>query len=454
MRRIVPKTEFYEKQVRRHYERTRTGRSVSFGNALRRVTSMVLCLCMIAVMMCNSVSWVSSSALDPEATANAMKRIADGDTSDTYIGQLLSENWGSRYAGRIWTDKSVFASGNNINLDTDTDGYTGTVKFNSDFGTIFSSLASTQVINEYPPSPVDLVILLDMSGSMATDVVDGQAHSDYDAQNSKRVTHSRIYKVLESINKSIQEVMDISEYSRVAVIGYGGTAHTLLELGHYNSTKTPGKYLEVKDFRLYYGLTNREQAPNNSGGASYMVGTVDGLEKLNYTISGYEKYSSHARNDYRSSRFTCDPTDTLNIGYHTDMQAGIYKGFEELYDSYDKEGVTVTYTSKSGNEIVVQRIPVAIVMTDGGSNYALKPETGNATGNEWHNVPIPKKSVSSYSGAWKKYHTESSEGSDVLGNGKATYIRGGDATIFDILLTASYEKSKVQKSMPSLCRML
>lgn len=82
-----------------------------------------------------------------------MNRIADGDTSDTYIGKLLSSEWGSRYAGRIWTDKSVFAFGDNINLDMDTDGYVGSVKINSDFGTVFSALSSSQVVNEYPAEP-------------------------------------------------------------------------------------------------------------------------------------------------------------------------------------------------------------------------------------------------------------------------------------------------------------
>lgn len=402
---------------------------------------MLLCLCMMAGMLCNFGGWVLSSAAAAEATGNVMNRIADGDTSDTYIGKLLTAEWGSRYAGRVWTDKSVFAYGTDIKLDNDTDGYVGGVHFDSDFGTAFSALASSQRINEYPPSPVDLLILIDMSGSMAADIVGGASHShnDYTNQEGLRVTHSRIYAVLESINKSIQEVMDISDASRVAVVGYGATAYTLLELGHYKPAKN-GKYLEVRNFRTYGG----NSAPNPAGdkSAAYMVGTVDGVQKMDEKTESYSSYSRHARNDYLTSgRVTADPADTIGIGFNTDLQAGIYQGFEELYKHYDSvDDVTKTYKStETGKITVVQRIPVAIVMTDGGSNYALKPESKNATGDEWFQVPIYDKNVTGYKGAWKKYRTET------LGTG-----RGGDATILDILMTASYEKSKVQKKYAKL----
>ncbi len=143
------------------------------GQHGRRLVSLLLCLCMVVSMMCNFGGWVLSSAVAAEATGNVMNRIADKNTMDDYLNQLLSKEWGSRYAGRIWTDKSVFAyaDGKNvINLDMETDGYNGMVKFNADFAHVFSALASSQVVNEYPPSPIDMVLVLDISSSMSDDV--------------------------------------------------------------------------------------------------------------------------------------------------------------------------------------------------------------------------------------------------------------------------------------------
>ena len=75
--------------------------------------------------------------------------------------------WG-HVTSRVWTDKSVFAfedsnsytsthfkDDNTLTLDMTTDGYNGDVSFSDDFLHVFSALASSQVVNEYPPSPLD-----------------------------------------------------------------------------------------------------------------------------------------------------------------------------------------------------------------------------------------------------------------------------------------------------------
>ena len=150
----------------------------------RRLTALVLCLCMI-VSMVNGFGATTADAADAKGYTEhivADSRVADPDTMDDYLNRLLTETSGSRYAGRVWTDKTVFAYGynngddkdhfdgtNKISLDMLTDGYKGDVLFNADFAHVFSALASSQVVNEYPPSPVDLVIVFDMSGSMGQD---------------------------------------------------------------------------------------------------------------------------------------------------------------------------------------------------------------------------------------------------------------------------------------------
>ncbi len=175
-----------------------------------------------------------SAAGGPTEKIMADSRVADPNTMDTYLQRLLSNESGSRYAGRVWTDKTVFAFGQNskdfnsstLSLDMATDGYKGKVSLDADFLHVFSAIASSQVVNEYPPNPIDLVIVFDMSGSMGQDTRYGidaggnsyQAHdSNGDSETNKwpaegvimsdRIEHSRIQATLDAINETIDSLM-------------------------------------------------------------------------------------------------------------------------------------------------------------------------------------------------------------------------------------------------------
>lgn len=96
----------------------------------KRLFSLLLGLSWVLPLLCNFCGRVLSSAALPTSAKYIMNRIADSNTMDDYLKQLLSSEWGSRYAGRIWTDKSVFAfdpalgtDWNKIALDMATDGY-------------------------------------------------------------------------------------------------------------------------------------------------------------------------------------------------------------------------------------------------------------------------------------------------------------------------------------------
>ncbi len=534
------------------------------GNSGRRVISLLLCLCMTIPMLLSlgGFATMSEDTMDRiNATLKAVNRVADRNTMDDYKNRLLSETVGSRYAGRVWTDKSVFAydvGGNNeIGLDMATDGYNGNVSFNADFAHVFSALASSQLENEAVTSPLDLVILLDMSGSMGTDIqlddelegtipiktlngdrnlrdntmiitpgnagwskawwdvyaatysearkgyvvtevhrassqtvtvnvpskgilvavhdpeVTAPDHMKVDvgdvlmpsgitfneksgvvskvssdaafniykghADMDERISHSRIYKVLESINSAIEQLMEMNETNRVTVVGYGGTAATILPLGHYE--KIEGKdYISVGEF-TDYGETSYDKDEPDS--AAYTV--FGHATKVTYDENGKAtrvKEETHIRNDYNNDGTS---GNTL-IGFHTNLQAGIYVGFNNLYKELkNKDDVTYTYRSTmTSEERTVPRIPVAFVMTDGGSNYAVKATSAQkgGIGSEWYNLTVP----TSLSGDWnaydvtdyKKYRAEKSDAT------------GGDAVILDILLTASYMKSKIQNKYTSL----
>ena len=389
-------------------------------------------------------------------------RIADYDTTDSYKDNLLSDENGSRYAGRIWTDKSVFAYNENgaddhsINLDMDTDGYEGSVDYNADFGHVFSALASSQVVNEYPPSPVDLVIVFDMSGSMGQDTRYGidnginqyvSGGDDYPATGvlmSDRIEHSRINTTLNAINNTIDKLMAQNPQNRVAVCGYGADAAVIMPLAHYRKVDDQ-PYLSVGGMETlyhpsdlvyrtvgdnfeglpevtedgWYWMNNRDTCYTVKVNAQYNTYTgvlKDGKEEegnkwdqLNKIVSN-NVMSSNPNKSVKAFPGVAKPEEDVNnaenqaasktvyngaknggygpksqdlisavantkqlkaddyVGYFTNTQGGIYLAYKQLADS-----AATTYSEKltNGQISTVARIPAAIIMSDGGANFAF-----------------------------------------------------------------------------------
>ena len=414
MRRMVTKTEFAKKQGGIHYERTKAWRSVSFGNASRRIVSMLLCLCMMATMLCNLGGWMVSSAA--ESTQNVMNRIADEDTTDTYQDKLLSSDWGSRYAGRVWTDKSVFANGTPINLDMGTDGYAGSVKFDSDFGTVFSALASSQVVNEWPPAPIDLVIAIDMSASMAQDTrysINGfsestdnsytQAASAEERTMENRIKNSRIQKTLDAVNTTSDALMAQNKENRVSVVVYGAGAAVLMPLSHYAKIDDQ-PYLTVGGMETLYTPDDltidenlgwvwtrnidacytivanamKDDADNPKYGDKYTYTvsnnvdnstpkTIEDITEKVVANPGYENQADANIKEFNPAKKELK-ADTY-VGYYTNTQGGIYLAYAQLAQT-----TKTTFTGRltaTNQDITVARIPAAIIMSDGGANFAF-----------------------------------------------------------------------------------
>ena len=148
----------------------------------------------------------------------------DGNTTGSYA-QNLGDNSSTRYAGRVWTDKTVYTG------DATFTGDAGnvTVKNDSDFLVAYSALATTQNVTGKSSVPVDVVFVIDNSNSM-------------DAELNNQQT--RLEATVAAVNTSIAAVMDSHPDSRVAVVVYGSSAHTLLPLGHYDPMPS-GNYISV-----------------------------------------------------------------------------------------------------------------------------------------------------------------------------------------------------------------
>ena len=181
----------------------------------RRILSGVLAVLLIVAL---------AVGLMPNEQVYAAEKTSDGNTTGSYA-QNLGDNSSTRYAGRVWTDKTVYTE------DATFSGDVGdvTVKNDSDFLVAYSALATTQNITGKSAVPVDVVFVIDNSNSMDTDLTWQQ---------------TRLEATVAAVNTSIAKVMESHPDSRVAVVVYGSSAHTLLPLGHYDPMPS-GNYIAV-----------------------------------------------------------------------------------------------------------------------------------------------------------------------------------------------------------------
>lgn len=273
---------------------------------------------------------------DDETSASTPVRTADPSTAENYYDMLGTTESGGRYAGRIWSDKTVTA-GNSITLDSrnrqdpsakttvtmdsaDDDGYS--------FLTTYSLMGSSRVVNGQMNSPIDLVMMLDVSTSM-----DGQ-----DAAGTYLPNQGPIVNLVSAANGLIDQLMTLNPNNRVAVVAYSGGTYTVLPLGHY-TPKTAGTYL-----------------------------------KLNQVLGNTKYWNSIASN-------VQGRTDQGNPYFYADstyLQGALAQGMGILANNKD-----TTYTSAAG--VTSARVPAIMVLSDGGTNQLTAQPTTAAQTNNWWN---------------------------------------------------------------------
>lgn len=209
------------------------GKSQHGKNGKRRFTVMLLSLFMAFIILLSTTVWLAANPEYSGYTPNVSVREADPGTMNSYIANLgtdneysllLSSEWGSRYAGRLWSDKSVFATSlngidylANTNLLMKYDGYNGLVFADADFLHAYSILGSSQVLNKYPPTPIDLMLVLDVSSSM-------QSGDD---------SNSRISRIVKAADALITELMQMNPYNRVGIVLFDNNPYIFVPLDHY-----------------------------------------------------------------------------------------------------------------------------------------------------------------------------------------------------------------------------
>ena len=137
--------------------------------------------------------------------------VADPSSASTW------RNWGlensTENVGRIWTDKTV--SDDNIDL-TGAGGTMTIEKGDSDFLTSLSAISSTSNLTMTSSTPLDIVLVLDASGSMD----DSMGNRD----STKRIDalKAAANAFVDEIAKANEGVSDANQQHRVAVVKFAG----------------------------------------------------------------------------------------------------------------------------------------------------------------------------------------------------------------------------------------
>ncbi len=221
--------------------------------------------------------------LIPAESVIAQTKVSDYKT-DTKYTESLGDNASTEYAGRIWSDKSVYSESATFDLYTPEGEAPKSATIeksqDSEFLVAFSALATSEAVSGQTQAPVDVVFVIDTSGSMAY-TMGGQ-------DNTQRIANT-----IKALNTAIDAVMKMNPYTRVGVVAFADTAAEILPLGRYekgtrrNGYTTTTDYFSLNDNVIYAHVkregstsqTNRNRSV--TGGTNIQMGVYNGLNMLN-----------------------------------------------------------------------------------------------------------------------------------------------------------------------------
>ena len=148
-------------------------------------------------------------AEDSSATTYSGNKTAVTDLSTIWDWQGLIENDTSS-VGRIWTDKTV--SDNEISKN----GVTISKENGADFLTALTALSSTSNLSDTATTPLDIVLVLDASGSMDDPMGSGDKTKRIDALKSAANSF------IDEIAKQNATVKDVAKQHQVAIVKFAG----------------------------------------------------------------------------------------------------------------------------------------------------------------------------------------------------------------------------------------
>ena len=180
--------------------------------------------------------------------------------------------------GRIWADKTV--SDNEIKFSPTSplgkQGKTVSKTNGSDFLVALSALSSTSSLTKPEPQPIDIVLVLDASGSMS-DPMGGTTWENYDYTERIEALKTAAKNFLAAAEKQNDEIEDPAKQIQVSIVKFAGDKSK--KVG--NDTYRDGMY------SYNYSQIMRNLTLCNSTNLSTLNRVVDSIEPAGATRSDY-----------------------------------------------------------------------------------------------------------------------------------------------------------------------
>lgn len=262
-------------------------------------------------------SGASGAGTTPYA-AGDKDTVADPNTASTW------RNWGLDYStqsvGRIWTDKTVSTEG--IEL-TGAGGTTTIAKSpEADFLTAFSALSSTSNLKSTVAQPLDIVLVLDASGSMD----DPMAKDD----NTKRIDalKAAANSFIDEIAKQNANISDPAQQHQVSLVKFAGEKSNQVGNNTYREGGYTYNYSQVmKNLTSCVGQSAKE-----------LKSTVDKIEPAGATRADYglelaAEQTSGRKDAKKIVVFFTDGSPTSSNGFENDVASLAVSAAKSMKDA-------------------------------------------------------------------------------------------------------------------------
>ena len=259
----------------------------------------------LAVVMAGFLVW----GLFPWQAAAAKNTVADDVTINNWHKTLDDS---TKNVGRIWTDKSV-SKGDIVLMKSEEDSKTITKDKDSDFLVGLSALSSTAKIMGQTTVPLDIVLVLDVSGSM-------------DDQGKMTTLKTAVNSFIDTTAAENDKRSDVNKQSRISLVKFAGDKTDAVGNDMYGAGLFGGRpyynYTQiVSGYKAYTG-TDKAELKNK----------VNALEPAGATSADYGMAHAQALVKQSKDDETAN-TDRKNVKriviFFTDGQPNHGSGFNE-----------------------------------------------------------------------------------------------------------------------------